>query len=266
MKPCRYIWCMPIIAHNGDVTVCCNDNFFELKLGNINEKPFEEIWTNEKATELRINHIKNNLKATPNEKCFHCRKFLELPEMKDEWIVDYLKTIHREDLIEPYLGKPLKRPIKDSNYIKSENDTQILLETSIYEGIKSGSSYEYNNDDNFNKGYNFIALEAGSEIEFNLPFPESKKLALSIHLAGLKETQAEFIINGISFGVMPINELTAGTGFDYGINISEESTFNEIKSRELNFKIKVHKGTICLLEKPIEEKLPETKLKFIFEK
>lgn len=50
---CRRVWTMSNICSNGDVVPCCYDYDSEMKVGNIFEKPFTQIWNNSDYRELR---------------------------------------------------------------------------------------------------------------------------------------------------------------------------------------------------------------------
>ena len=98
MKPCPALWETPTINWDGDVTVCCTDVFLRLVLGNIKDKPFREIWTSEKITELRIKHIKGETNDIPV--CKECNG-LE-PEDKEKFkenLIHYLTKIGRPELV-----------------------------------------------------------------------------------------------------------------------------------------------------------------------
>ena len=51
--PCARVWRMSNIFSNGDVAPCCYDFCGDMKVGNINERPFTEIWTSPEYRELR---------------------------------------------------------------------------------------------------------------------------------------------------------------------------------------------------------------------
>ena len=101
-KPCGGPFKTPVIHVDGRVTVCCKDVEMALCLGNINDEPFEKIWNNEFATKIRLAHITGNLDDIP--KCKWCIN-LDNTFVRDEEVVEYLKSIHREELIEPYLKR-----------------------------------------------------------------------------------------------------------------------------------------------------------------
>jgi|WetSurMetagenome_2_1015567.scaffolds.fasta_scaffold21018_3 radical SAM protein with 4Fe4S-binding SPASM domain len=52
-KPCARVWRMSNIFSNGDVAPCCYDFTAEMKVGNILERPFTEIWNSPAYSELR---------------------------------------------------------------------------------------------------------------------------------------------------------------------------------------------------------------------
>ncbi len=66
---CRRPWEMANIFSNGDVVPCCYDFDASMRLGNVTEKPFSEIWNNPAYRQLRekIYNEKDSL-----EKCRDC--------------------------------------------------------------------------------------------------------------------------------------------------------------------------------------------------
>jgi len=52
-KPCARVWHMSNIFSNGDVVPCCYDFAAEMKVGNIFERPFTEIWNGPAYRDLR---------------------------------------------------------------------------------------------------------------------------------------------------------------------------------------------------------------------
>lgn len=55
-KACLQLWRDLIISWDGDVSVCCKDVNYILKVGNINESSLEDIWVNNKWKQLRVLH------------------------------------------------------------------------------------------------------------------------------------------------------------------------------------------------------------------
>lgn len=72
---CTRIWQMSNIVSNGDVVPCCYDYDAELRLGNVYETPFSQIWNNHSYRELRkkIYHQKGSI-----PKCKECAINFEL--------------------------------------------------------------------------------------------------------------------------------------------------------------------------------------------
>lgn len=67
---CSGPWKSPVISWNGDITVCTNDVDLKLKIGNIKDQKFSEIWwENKKLGTLRRMLIKNQLKRLICYKC-----------------------------------------------------------------------------------------------------------------------------------------------------------------------------------------------------
>lgn len=55
--PCRLLWTDMFILYNGDVALCCNDYEGRVILGNIKDSSISEIWSAEKITKIRQEHI-----------------------------------------------------------------------------------------------------------------------------------------------------------------------------------------------------------------
>jgi len=107
-RPCIFLWRNPIIYWDGKVSVCCTDINAKLIVGDLNRQNLRDIWEGEKITEFRIMHIMGKFHEMPSyEKnklpvCLTCQNSLVL---EDDEVVDYLKSIGREELIEPYLKR-----------------------------------------------------------------------------------------------------------------------------------------------------------------
>lgn len=43
-RPCSGLWNTPMVYVDGDVTTCCLDQDLENVLGNVSQRPFDEIW------------------------------------------------------------------------------------------------------------------------------------------------------------------------------------------------------------------------------
>ena len=66
------------------------------------------IWYGEKMDEIRIKHIRGEFKDVLTRwgfpKCAHCRGY-DTPTISDDEIIHYLKSIGKEEEIEPYLKR-----------------------------------------------------------------------------------------------------------------------------------------------------------------
>lgn len=54
--PCQQLWKYMSIAYNGDVTVCCKDANYVLKVGNAKESTLKELWLGKKWQTIRDIH------------------------------------------------------------------------------------------------------------------------------------------------------------------------------------------------------------------
>ncbi len=92
--PCTRIWHMSNIFSNGDVVPCCYDYNSEMKVGNVFEKPFTEIWNGPTYRDLRrkIYYEKDSI-----PKCRECTINFKLS--RNGWFVearDFNIGINRE--------------------------------------------------------------------------------------------------------------------------------------------------------------------------
>jgi radical SAM protein with 4Fe4S-binding SPASM domain len=73
--PCRRVWLMSNVFSNGDVAPCCYDYDASMKVGNILERPFTQIWTGSeyKALRKKIYHEKDSVGM-----CRECTNSFEL--------------------------------------------------------------------------------------------------------------------------------------------------------------------------------------------
>ena len=75
---CSWIWYSTVININGDIVPCCRDVYLGYKMGNIFEKPLEDIWNNEKYRSFRRKIMTSKKDITM---CDVCSSFW-IPEMK----------------------------------------------------------------------------------------------------------------------------------------------------------------------------------------
>lgn len=80
---CDRVWKWADIFSNGDVVRCCYDYSSEIKLGNIREKPFSEIWNSPEYRQLR-KRIYGDKNSIPE--CRECTINFELSE--SGWFVE----------------------------------------------------------------------------------------------------------------------------------------------------------------------------------
>lgn len=100
--PCRRVWTMSNILSNGDVVPCCRDYDAELRIGNIFDRPFSEIWMSEEYRELRARIYRGRKSII---KCWHCDESFKLSR------VGWYPEIAEFDLEKrnPLLGRILNR-------------------------------------------------------------------------------------------------------------------------------------------------------------
>ena len=119
---CTRIWHMSNIASNGDVVPCCYDYDSELKVGNIHEKPFSEIWNSLPYRNLRkkIYYEKDSI-----PKCRECTINFELSNL-GRFVESHDFNVHNGDM--PILGEKLQ---ERENQVKQLNEVIADLNNSI---------------------------------------------------------------------------------------------------------------------------------------
>jgi len=107
-RPCSGPFKTPVIKWDGELSICCFDPAFELSLGNLCNKTFEELWFSEKAEFIRKAHIKgafDKIIARGNySKCLECSG-LDTPYLSSEEVVMYLEEKKMYDEVIPFLKK-----------------------------------------------------------------------------------------------------------------------------------------------------------------
>lgn len=61
-KPCYYLWELVVVYCDGKVTVCPPDDFGLLVMGDISKQSLYDIWHSKQYNELRLRHLKNDLR------------------------------------------------------------------------------------------------------------------------------------------------------------------------------------------------------------
>ena len=75
---------MMVIAWNGDVGLCCEDNFIEQKMGNVLDSNLREIWYGKRFRKVREFH--------------HCGSYHRVPLCKDcdVWSADTIEFTNQK--------------------------------------------------------------------------------------------------------------------------------------------------------------------------
>jgi radical SAM protein with 4Fe4S-binding SPASM domain len=110
-RSCEYIWNIANINTNGDVVGCCYDYDASMKMGNVFERPFTQIWNGPEFTEFRKT-VLNDRSAFP--KCVACGVHYEISKRGWYPVFTSLKEAPREQL-----QKQLKRFKKIRKDIRS---------------------------------------------------------------------------------------------------------------------------------------------------
>ena len=93
-KICKYPFTHIEINHFGCVSFCCAQADKHIKIGNIFEQPFDEIWNGKKAQEIRKAIINNNYEYCNIEMCSGIEDHINYTIEQSSLIASYPKTIN----------------------------------------------------------------------------------------------------------------------------------------------------------------------------
>jgi radical SAM protein with 4Fe4S-binding SPASM domain len=251
---CRRIWTMSNIFSNGDVVPCCYDYDSEMKVGNIFETPFTQIWNNSAYRQLRkkIYHEMQTI-----SKCNHCGINFKLSE--HGWFVkasdlrsDHMQisfsiimaAYNRKHCIKNAIDSLLAQTYKNFELIiiddSSTDGTEEYLMEMYKEEIKKeiirfiklpekkGASFARN--EGLRKArYNWIGyLDTDNQMheDFLETFADSieKNSSYEIYYAQIKYSQSQSII-GHEF---IFDELAQFNFIDLGVFVHSTKIYNEI--------------------------------------
>ncbi len=179
-----------------------------------------------------------------------------------EWVIDYLKSINRSELIEQFISQNFHAPLA-----RHETKTELVLFYNTREPSLGAPSFFYGNEDNFNKGYKFIGLIAPGELKYELKIPEfAKSMSVTLHLAGIKDSAtAKIQLEHISWEIKT-NPIKSGEGERFEFRLSNDDFLKLKKMVAVTLSISAVNGTLAILEEPIEKNLPRTPIKVVFTK
>ena len=111
-KPCAQLFNMLILSKDGTVVPCCKDLFFELKLGNIKDNSFEEMWLGEQLKHLRLEQVEGHFAR--HTICANC---VNPPggELSLTEVAEYLQDVGRLDLLGDYVSRHYGSPATSRN-------------------------------------------------------------------------------------------------------------------------------------------------------
>lgn len=251
---CRRIWTMSNIFSNGDVVPCCYDYDSEMKVGNIFETPFTQIWNNSAYRQLRkkIYHEMQTI-----AKCNHCGINFKLSE--HGWFVKasdlksahtpisfsiIMPTYNRKHCIKNAIDSLLAQTCKKFELIivddGSTDGTEEYLMEIYKEEIKKeivrfiklpqkkGASFARN--EGLRKAqYNWIGyLDSDNQMHEDLleTFADNIKRnpTYEVYYAQIKHSQSQSII-GHEFN---FDELVQSNFIDLGVFVHSAKIYNEI--------------------------------------
>ncbi|MCG3174631.1 MAG: hypothetical protein GMKNLPBB_02891 [Myxococcota bacterium] len=100
--PCPGLWKTPVIRHDGELMACCADLENNIKVGNLREAGFKQLWEGEAMTRYRLLHIEGRFEEMPT--CESCAG-INFYTMTSEDIRRYLESVGRLDLYPQYLER-----------------------------------------------------------------------------------------------------------------------------------------------------------------
>ena len=120
--PCHYLWRGPMyVKHNGDVYPCCQSYMLDgAPVGNVGERPLEEIWNSDEMQRMRGLHVEG--RAGEIDICSRCCTTIPHPLLVAGSLMFHGETVRRLlPLVErlAYYSKapgrllrPPRRPVK----------------------------------------------------------------------------------------------------------------------------------------------------------
>lgn len=119
--PCHYLWRGPMyVKQNGDVYPCCQSYMLDgAPMGNIGERPLEEIWNSDEMQRMRRLHVTN--RAGEIDICSRCLTTIPHPFLvagslllHGKWVRKALPLIERLVYRSKIPRGLLKPPVKDA--------------------------------------------------------------------------------------------------------------------------------------------------------
>lgn len=88
---CSMLWYGVTISAHGDISPCCSDVNFELKIGNLNKESLIQIYQGNAMKKLRLAHIKGDLREYPL--CMNCNiRYRGTPVHKED-VMRYIDVL-----------------------------------------------------------------------------------------------------------------------------------------------------------------------------
>jgi len=250
---CKRVWTMSNILSNGDVVPCCYDYDSEMKVGNILQTPFTQIWNDSAYRRLRKN-IYHEMRTIA--KCSHCGINYKLSErgwfMKAIDLSSDNKQISFSIIMPTYNRKYCIKNAIDSLLRQTYNNFELIIiddgstdETDEY--LKETYQGEINNEKikyfklpenkggafarNFgiqkakNKWIGYLDTDNQQHSDFLETFAKSiENSANEIHYAQIKCSKTQAIV-GHEFN---FEELVRFNFIDLGVFVHSSKIYNEL--------------------------------------
>lgn len=75
--PCPYLWLYPTLTHNGNLGPCYADWYEEMVFGSVEDKTVHDVWTGERAQQIRELHLNSQWDELPL--CKNCSGWSVMP-------------------------------------------------------------------------------------------------------------------------------------------------------------------------------------------
>lgn len=102
---CAHMFKTPMIGPDGKLSIC---NIYRNVVGDTKDSSLNELWEHDLLLKYRISEIKGDYHKLPKT----CQECKQESYLSDYEVIEYLKALEMEHLIEPYIKRVNKRKIK----------------------------------------------------------------------------------------------------------------------------------------------------------
>lgn len=101
-SPCPGLWKTPVIRWDGELAVCCADVAGEIRVGNLRDATFAELWFGETMNRYRLWHVEGRFEEMP--RCQACGG-INFYKMGPEEVRAWLDEVGRLDAWPAYAAR-----------------------------------------------------------------------------------------------------------------------------------------------------------------